>query len=246
MQRISRAPVLSATRNRDSCWITDGHLPCGSRPMAAQGVASQGRRERSYLKGTNATEDAARQRPVRPSGPDTCGRWPSLCDLHDFRQAPVLRLRERAGLDDPDDVADLRLVLLVVSVELGRAPDDLLVLGVRLHRVDPDNDRLVHAARDDDTAPLLAPAARMLRLGQARDRLALGRALALRLRVAVAQGARQALPLALRRRLGRSFDCGLGFGRLCGRLGSGLELWLGLGLGFGFGDGSLGRSGLRP
>src|SRR5207248_952343 len=129
-------------------------------------------------------------------------------------QAPVLRLRERAGLDDPDDVADLRLVLLVVSVELGRAPDDLLVLGVRLHRVDPDNDRLVHAARDDDTAPLLAPAARMLRLGQARDRLALGRALALRLRVAVALGTRQALPLALRRCLGRSFAYGLGFGRL--------------------------------
>ena len=85
----------------------------------------------------------------------------------------------------------------------------------------------------------------MLRLGQARDRLALGRALALRLRVAVALGTRQALPLALRRCLGRSFAYGLGFGRLRGRLGSGLELWLGLGLGFGFVDGSLGRSGFR-
>src|SRR5918995_948622 len=37
MQRISRAPVLSATRSLDSCWITDRHLPkrscelCGRR-----------------------------------------------------------------------------------------------------------------------------------------------------------------------------------------------------------------------
>src|SRR5437764_7458346 len=104
MQRISRAPVLSATRNRDSCWITDGLLPCGSRRTAAQGVASQGRRERSYLKGTGATEDAARRRPVRPSGPDTCGRRSSFSHLDYLRETPVLRLRERARLDDPDDV----------------------------------------------------------------------------------------------------------------------------------------------
>src|SRR5712691_3484483 len=143
MQRISRAPVLSATRSRDSCWITDGLLPCGS----------------------------------RPSGPETCGRWSSFSCLHDFREAPVLRLRERTRLDDPDDVANLGLVLLVVSVEPGRAADDLLVLRMRLHRIDPDDDRLVHAARYDDAAALLATAARVLRLGHSRDRFALGRAL---------------------------------------------------------------------
>src|SRR5437868_12113978 len=170
--------------------------------MAAQGVASQGRRERSYLKGTGATEDAARRRPARPSGPDTCGRWSSFSYLHDLCEAPVLGLRERARLDDPDDVADLRLVLLVVGMELGRAADDLLVLAVRLHRIDPDDDRLVHAARDDHAAAFLAPATRVLGLGRPRDRLALGRPLARRLRVAVTQRAREALSLLGRGRLG--------------------------------------------
>src|SRR6266566_5388636 len=107
MQRISRAPVLSATRSRDSCWITDGLLPYGSRSMAAQGVASQGRRERSYLKGTGETEDAARRRPARPSGPDTCGRWSSFSYLDYLGETPVLGLGERPRFDDADDVADL-------------------------------------------------------------------------------------------------------------------------------------------
>src|SRR5712691_12122376 len=35
MQSSSRAPVLSATRRRDSCWIT-GHPPCRSRSMPAK------------------------------------------------------------------------------------------------------------------------------------------------------------------------------------------------------------------
>src|SRR5439155_2842585 len=35
MQSSSRAPVLSATRRRDSCWIT-GHSPCRSRSMPAK------------------------------------------------------------------------------------------------------------------------------------------------------------------------------------------------------------------
>src|SRR5919108_5443049 len=130
MQRISRAPVLSATRRRDSCWITYG---------------------------------------------------PSLCDLKHLGEAPLLRLRERAGLDDADDVAHLRLVALVVGVELRRTADDLLVARVRLDRVDLDDDRLVHRARDHDAAALLAAAALVLRLREPSDRLARLRLLALRL-----------------------------------------------------------------
>src|SRR5215212_728352 len=147
MQRISRAPVLSATRRRDSCWI----------------IGSPSR-------------------------------------LHDLGQAPVLRLRERARLDDPDDVADLRLVLFVVGVELGAPPDDLLVARMRLDRVDLDDDRLVARVGDDDAAPLLAAAALGLRLRQARDRLSLRWALPGRLRTLAALRARQ--PLALPLRLG--------------------------------------------
>src|SRR4029079_14937488 len=78
----------------------------------------------------------------------------------------------------------------------------LLVAPVRLHGVDLDHDRLVHRIRDDDPATLLAPAALMLGLRQAGDRAALGGALALRLRVLVALGARQALALRLGCRLG--------------------------------------------
>src|SRR5256884_7888500 len=133
MQRSSRAPVLSATRRRDSCWIT-GHLPWGWR------------------------------------GPSLLG------GLHDFHEPPVLRLRERARLDDADDVADVRCVALVVRVELRRAADDLLVSGMRLDRLDTDDDRLVHRIGDDDAAALLAAAARVLGLRQPHDRLPLGRA----------------------------------------------------------------------
>src|SRR4029453_12059322 len=127
MQRISRAPVLSATRSLDSCWI-----------MALLGL------------------------------------------LEHFGEAPVLRLAEWTGLDDADEVADLGRVLLVVRVELRRAADDLLVLRVRLHRVDLDHDRLVHRIRDDDAAALLAAAAHVLGLRQADDRASLRRPLALR------------------------------------------------------------------
>src|SRR4030095_658374 len=148
MQRISRAPVLSATRSLDSCWI-----------MALLGL------------------------------------------LEHFGEAPVLRLAEWTGLDDADEVADLGRVLLVVRVELRRAADDLLVLPVRLHRVDLDHDRLVHGVGDDDAAALLAAPALVLGLRQPDARLPRGRALALRLDVLVPQRARQALALRLHRRL---------------------------------------------
>src|SRR5207248_4896354 len=117
----------------------------------------------------------------------------SLSGLHDFGEPPVLRLRERARLDDPHDVADLRGVLLVVRVELRRSANDLLVARVRLDRVDLDDDRLVHRARDDDAAALLATAALARGLRQPDDRLPLLRLLALRLRAGRALRAREAL-----------------------------------------------------
>src|SRR5437764_12233215 len=132
------------------------------------------------------------------------GRITLLSLLEDLGQAPVLRLAQRPGLDDADEVADLGGVLLVVSVELARAANDLLVPRVRLEGVDLDHDGLVHGARDDDATALLAPAARMLGLGQTGDRAPFGGAFTLRLRVLVALGAREPLALPLRAGLGRS------------------------------------------
>src|SRR5437764_3247583 len=153
MQRISRAPVLSAILRRDSCWIIES--------------------------------------PRSPGG------------LHDLGQAPALRLGQRTRLDDADDVADLRLVLLVVRVELDAAPNDLLVALVRAAQLDLDDDRLVHRARDDDATALLAPATVVLRLRLADDRLALSARGGATARLLRAQAARQPLPLLLRLGLGR-------------------------------------------
>src|SRR6478672_11585390 len=122
MQSSSRAPVLSATLRRVSCWIIS--------PL------------------------------------------PRL--LHDLGEAPVLRLRDRARLDDTDDVADAGGVLLVVRVELAGAPDDLLVLRVQLRHVDLDDDRLLALVRDDDAAALLARSRGRVGLPRARYPLALG------------------------------------------------------------------------
>src|SRR3954453_7916436 len=160
MPRSSRAPVLSATRRSDSCWITARRLPCNS----CEG----------------------------------CGWWRSLCHLEHFSQAPALRLRQRPRLDDADDVADVRGVLLVVRVELDAAPDHLLVPRVRLDHVDLDHDRLVHRVGHDDAAALLGATALVLGLRLARDRLALRCALTRAPALVRAEGARQTLALLLR------------------------------------------------
>src|SRR6266536_5544733 len=201
MQSSSRAPVLSATFRRDSCWITDRRLPCRSCLIAAHGGDWQGRRERSWPAATGATEDAARRRRVRPSGCEIRGWWRSFGDLDDLGQAPVLRLRQRARLDDPDNVTHVRAVLLVVRMELRRAADHLLVLGMRADRLDLHDDRLIHRVGHDDATPLLAAAAIVLRLLLPRDRLALGCDLMLRPRLLRTQGPRQPLALLLRLRL---------------------------------------------
>src|SRR5215218_2639026 len=169
--------------------------------MDAQARGWKGRRERSYLEGTGATEGAAGRRPVRPRQCGLWGRRPSsLRGLHDFGEAPVLRLRQRPGLDDADDVSGLRLVLLVVRVEALGAADDLLVTRVRLHRLDADDDRLVHRGRDDDAPPLLSPAALTYGLRRPRDRLPLPRLLTLRLGPPATLRPRDALALPRPRR----------------------------------------------
>src|SRR5256714_997726 len=170
--------------------------PPGARPRASP---------RPHARSPSSTPPCSRCRAARARrccrrrGDGTPAGSPS--GLRDLRQSPVLRLRERPRLDDAHDVADLRLVALVVRVELRRAADDLLVARVRLDRVDLHHDRLVHRARDDDAAALLAAAALVLGLRQARDRLARLRALAPRPRARRTLRAREALALPLR--LGR-------------------------------------------
>src|SRR5947209_2742388 len=178
-------------------------LPAKSKQRKDAGSA-RSRRLRARLR----TQRCAALQPrseceVRGEGPAL------LCGLQHLGEAPVLRLRQRPRLDDADDVADVRLVLRVVRLELQAAPNHLLVAPVRLDRVDLDDDRLVHRVGHDDTAAFLTAAAVDLGLRQTGDRLALGGPLTLRLRVLVPFRARQALAGSLR--LGR---CG---GSLCRR-----------------------------
>src|SRR5215208_4652441 len=128
MQRISRAPELSATLSLDSCWI-----------IAAS----------------------------------------SLRLLEDLHQAPALRPRQRAGLNDPDQIALASLVAGVVGVQGARLAHDLLVLGMAAGDLDLDGDRLVGLARDHAALPRLA--ARGAALG--------GRGTGAGLRLAAALGA---------------------------------------------------------
>src|SRR4029079_19151437 len=76
--------------------------------------------------------------------------------LEDLDQAPALRPRQRAALDDAHGVTDVGAVGLVVHAQLDRPAHDLLVLRVGHHHVDADGDRLFAAGRDDQPAALLA------------------------------------------------------------------------------------------
>src|SRR4051795_198956 len=115
MQRISLAPVLSATLSRDSCWIIGSSPGCraGSGPLAAG-------------------------QPGRTVG------WGLLGLLEDLHDAPALRRRERPGLHDQDPVADAAVVLLVMGLELRRTPQHLAVQRVLDPVLDGDDDGLVH------------------------------------------------------------------------------------------------------
>src|SRR3954469_18174225 len=117
MQRIFFAPVLSATRSRDSCWITCYLLRRAGSPGAA---------------GLSLTSSAPRRAPV-PGRTD----W-LLGLLEDLDQAPALGRRERPGLHEQDAVADAGAVLLVVGLELGGAAHHLAVARVLLAVLDLD------------------------------------------------------------------------------------------------------------
>src|SRR3954453_11401969 len=144
MQRISLAPVLSATRSRDSCWITSELL------------RHAGSLERSLAE---LDSDAT------PGG--AVDRTALLGALEDLDDPPPLRRRERPRLTDEDEVADAGDVALVVRLDLARAAQNLAVEGVLDAVLDLDDDGLVHLVADDVAAPLLAVAAGRRRLGGA-------------------------------------------------------------------------------
>src|SRR5579884_2098259 len=159
MQSSSRAPVLSATRRRDSCWIIERHLPCNS---CAGTARTEQRKDAGSVRGYKPRTRPRTRRCDSSQPYPACegrGGCRSFSDLDDLGEAPALRPRQRPRLDDADGVADVRRVLLVVRVELHAAPDHLLVLGMRLDQVDLDDDRLVALVGDDDAAPLLVAAA---------------------------------------------------------------------------------------
>src|SRR3954453_14398829 len=128
MQRISLAPVLSATLSRDSCWIIGISPGCraGSGPLSAG-------------------------QPCRTVG------WGLLGLLEDLHDAPALGGGQRPGLHDQDAVADAAVVLLVVGLELRRTPQPLAVQRVLDAVLDRDHDGLVHLVADDEALADLAP-----------------------------------------------------------------------------------------
>src|SRR3954467_11162992 len=136
MQRISLAPVLSATRSRDSCWITSELL------------RHAGSLERSLAE---LDSDAT------PGG--AVDRTALLGALEDLDDPPPLRRRERPRLTDEDEVADAGDVALVVRLDLARSAQDLAVQRVLDAVLDLDDDGLVHLVAADGPAALLAVAA---------------------------------------------------------------------------------------
>src|SRR5690606_7140511 len=120
MHRISLAPVLSATRSRDSCWITVRSPTAGwfSRTHREPGRTS-------WIFGGSTG-----------GGPPV--RDVLLGLLEDLHQAPPLGRGQRAGLHDQDTVADAGGVLLVVHLDLLAATQHLAV------------ERVLDAVLDDD------------------------------------------------------------------------------------------------
>src|SRR5689334_23370480 len=147
MQRISFAPVLSATLSRDSCWIT-------STPVRHTGSLSD------LVRGAWWNHRCS----MRDSRPARASRL-LLGLLQDLHHAPALARRQRAGLHETDAVADATLVGLVVRLVVLRAADDLVVLGV-LHAVLDGHDHgLVHLVADHQALQDLAAAPRLSLLG---------------------------------------------------------------------------------
>src|SRR2546423_12171909 len=93
----------------------------------------------------------------------------SLCPLHDLDEPPPLGLRQRTGLDDPDEIALVGVVARVVRVQRRRRAHDLLVAAVPAGDLDADGDRLVGLVGDDPAEALLrAPGGRLMDGGERR------------------------------------------------------------------------------
>src|SRR4051794_28750356 len=166
MQRISFAPVLSATRSRDSCWITS--LLLCLRTSAVVPARSRVRHPSHAFTFTRRRPGRAHQvQALRPSGPRrrSARRGPTIYGtrwllglLEDLDQPPPLGGRQRPGLHDLHAVAGARDVLLVVGLQLARATDDLAVEAV-LHAVlDLDDDGLLHLVAHHEALTDLAVA----------------------------------------------------------------------------------------
>src|SRR3546814_15684759 len=114
MQRISFAPVLSATLSRDSCWII------GFSPECRAGSQRPSRDVRGVSLAKLIFAELESVVVTLPVG------WAarSLGLFEDLDEAPALGGRQRTGLHDQDPVADAALVLLVVHLELAVAAQD--------------------------------------------------------------------------------------------------------------------------
>ena len=82
----------------------------------------------------------------------------SLSNLEHLGQAPVLRLRERARLDDADDVALVRLVPLVVRTRKPFGRDDGTLIAF-----DENAAVIIDQARNPRGTRIFGPVARELR-----------------------------------------------------------------------------------
>src|SRR6476646_5577684 len=100
MQRISRAPELSATFSLDSCWITKWPPAVPRARGGDAGRAGQGRRVQPLVV-PKANPRTQAQRRHAASSVGAWGGRRSLGPLQNLDQAPALRLRQRPGLDDP-------------------------------------------------------------------------------------------------------------------------------------------------
>src|SRR6187549_3255032 len=194
MQRISRAPELSATLSLDSCWIMRWPLPVRRARGGDAGRAGQGRRAQPLV----VPKASPRTQIQRRHATSSVGAWGgegSSRLLHHLDQAPALGLRQRPGLDHAHHVALAGLVALVVGVQRPRAADHLLVDRVATDDVDPHRDRFLPLVGDDDPLAHLGGVGVLLR---GRRPGARG-SLLLRLRTLLAP--RLGLPLALGRTL---------------------------------------------
>src|SRR5690606_5675318 len=140
MQRISFAPVLSATLSRDSCWITSN---------------SRVSRRFSFL---SLAEPTLSEPPWRRGVAGPGGPAPSLGLLENLDHAPPLGGGQRPGLHQEHAVADPAGVVLVVGLVLLGTADDLAVQRVLDAVLDGDHNGLVHLVADHHALAGLAVA----------------------------------------------------------------------------------------